>query len=179
MLEAEVEVPLWQSVVDAWLTLEHATGFKVSGKALPATGRPPAVSWWVQRARAARIPAGLETEDEREDFYDAVVLWWLKVNPPWRKEGVVTVENFEKHGLKQDGEGDLLSLCSGLNGITSVVACLWWWYRIAEIAEGTPGWRKLVQDVLWVLTEKHRVLKHKRRSSCPSEQPSSKRVRVE
>jgi hypothetical protein len=74
MLEAEVEVPLWQSVVDAWLTLEHATGFKVSGKALPATGCPPAVSWWVQRACTARIPVGLETEDEQEDFYDMVVL---------------------------------------------------------------------------------------------------------
>ncbi|KAJ7771428.1 hypothetical protein B0H14DRAFT_2402201, partial [Mycena olivaceomarginata] len=161
------------------LTLEHATGFQVSGKALAAAGRPPAVSWWVQRARTARIPAGLNTEDEREDFYEAVVLWWLKVNPPWRKEGIVTVENFEARGLKQDGEGDLVSLCSGLNGITSVVACLWWWYRIAGITAGTPGWRKLVDDVLWVLTEKHRVLKHKRRSSCPSDNSSSKRVRVE
>jgi hypothetical protein len=133
----------------------------------------------VQRACTARIPAGLNPEDEREDFYEAVVLWWLKVNPPWRKEGIVMVENFEAQGLKQDGEGNLVSLCSGLNGITSVVACLWWWHRIAGITAGTPRWRKLVDNVLWVLTEKHRVLKHKRCSSCPSNKSSSKRVRVE
>ncbi|KAJ7799452.1 hypothetical protein B0H14DRAFT_2617032 [Mycena olivaceomarginata] len=97
-----------------WLTLEHATSFQTSGKALSTTGRPAAVSWWVQRGRnTTRIPMGLDDEDECEDFYAAVVLWWVSVNPVWRKEGVTTVEDFEARGLKQSDEGDLTALPQG------------------------------------------------------------------
>ncbi|KAJ7709245.1 hypothetical protein B0H14DRAFT_2646398 [Mycena olivaceomarginata] len=131
-----------------------------------ADGTPPESPW------------ASDDEDEREDFYAAVVLWWVSVNPVWRKEGVATVEDFEGRGLKQSDEGDLTALPSGLNGLTSVVACLAWWYRLAEVPGGTLGWRKLVEDVSWVLTEKHRALMHKRGASGHPEQPASKRVRV-
>ncbi|KAJ7358299.1 hypothetical protein DFH08DRAFT_655081, partial [Mycena albidolilacea] len=145
---------LWKSAVSAWLTLEHASAFRTSGGALSATQRPGAVSWWVQRRRStSRIPAGLDSEDEREDFYEGVVLWWWTINPAWRKEGVDKAEGFAVHGLKTLSGGDLESLPSGLNGLTSVLACLAWWYRVAGVAEGTPEWRKLVEDVVWVLTE--------------------------
>ncbi|KAJ7302480.1 hypothetical protein DFH08DRAFT_826653 [Mycena albidolilacea] len=62
----------------------------------------------------------------------------------------------------------------GLNGLTSVIACLWWWYRLAGIADGTPRWTKLVEDVTWVLSEKLRACTRKR-SAAPSEDepPSS------
>ncbi|KAJ7823339.1 hypothetical protein B0H14DRAFT_2187225, partial [Mycena olivaceomarginata] len=145
-----VEGGLWRPAVSAWLTLEHAAGFPISGKALPAGGRPGAVSWWVQRGRGTtRIPAGLDSEDEREDFYDAVVSWWLGVNPAWRKEGVKNADEFEARGLIQRSGGDLEGLPLGLNGLTSVLACLAWWYRVAEISEGGPRWRKMVEDVIW------------------------------
>ncbi|KAJ7358349.1 hypothetical protein DFH08DRAFT_655080, partial [Mycena albidolilacea] len=146
----EVEGGTWKSAMDAWLTLEHATGFQVSGKALPAGGLPAAVSWWTC---TTQIPTGLGSKDEREDFYAAVVSWWLSVNPVWRKEGVENTEGFEAHGLIRRGKGDLETLPSGLNGLTSVVACLMWWYRVAGVSEGTPSWRKLVEDVVWVVTE--------------------------
>ncbi|KAJ7801888.1 hypothetical protein B0H14DRAFT_2180340, partial [Mycena olivaceomarginata] len=82
-----VEGGIWESAVDTWLTLEQASGFQIAGKALSVKGCPGAVSWWVQRRRSTvQIPAGLESEDEREDFYDAVILWWLSINPAWRKE---------------------------------------------------------------------------------------------
>ncbi|KAJ7348722.1 hypothetical protein DFH08DRAFT_698557 [Mycena albidolilacea] len=180
LLDTGVERGIWKSAVDAWLTLEHATGFQVSGKALPAGGRPGAVSWWVQRGRGTtRIPAGLDAEDEREDFYAAVVSWWLSVNPGWRKEGVEDAEGFETRGLIQRVGGDLGALPSGLNGLTSVLACLAWWYRVAKVLEGAPSWRKLVEDVVWVLNEKHRAFVHKRAASDALENPTSKRARVE
>jgi hypothetical protein len=47
------------------------------------------------------------------------------------------------------------------------------------VAEGTPEWRKLVEDVVWVLTEKHRVLVHKRVTCIHLENPISKHRRVE
>ncbi|KAJ7729885.1 hypothetical protein B0H14DRAFT_2409674 [Mycena olivaceomarginata] len=150
--QSGINLPAWGAVVDAWCALERATGLQVPGKALPAHGRPEAVSWWVQRARNdRRIPAGLEEEDQRDAFYDKTVNWWIAVNPAWRKEGVT-------RGLKQESGGDLEGLPAGLNGLTSVVACLWWWYQLAGVVEGAPRWKKLADDVTWVLTEKSRAL---------------------
>jgi hypothetical protein len=175
-----VEGGIWESAVDAWLTLEQASGFQIAGKALSAKGRPGAVSWWVQRGRSTvQIPAGLESEDEREDFYDAVILWWLSINPAWRKEGITTVEDFETRGLTQQRGGDLAGIPSGLNGLTSVLASLGWWYRIADVVKGSLRWRKLMDDVVWVLTEKHRALAHKRGACDTSDDRTSKRTHVE
>ncbi|KAJ7903751.1 hypothetical protein B0H14DRAFT_2329065, partial [Mycena olivaceomarginata] len=67
----------------------------------------------------------------------------------------------------------------GLNGLTSVLASLGWWYRIADIVEGSLLWRKLMDDVVWVLTEKHRALAHKRGACDTLDGRTAKRTRVE
>jgi hypothetical protein len=124
LFNTEVQGGLWKSAVDIWLMLEHAAGFQISEKPLPAR-HPRAVLWWVQRRRGTTwIPAGLSSEDEHEDFYDAVILWWLIVNLVWRKEGVTNAEEFKAHGLIQHGEDDLEGLPSGLNRLTSILTCL-------------------------------------------------------
>ncbi|KAJ7794250.1 hypothetical protein B0H14DRAFT_2191978, partial [Mycena olivaceomarginata] len=140
--------PAWIALVGTWWALEHATGFyDKTLPTLPARGQPDDVSWWVQRARKdCRIP--------REDFYDKVVSWWNYVNPAWRKEGLGSAVDFEENTLKKEGGGSYEELVSGLNGRTSVVAFLWWWYRLAGVADGTLRWTKLVEDVTWVLSEK-------------------------
>jgi hypothetical protein len=122
---------------------------------------------------------GLGREDEHEDFYNTVILWWLMVNPAWRKEGVTNAEEFKAHGLVQCGEDNLEGLPSGLNGLTSILAYLVWWYRIAGFAEGTPRWKKLVEDIAWVLREKHRVLAPKRGAPDALESPRSKCFHIE
>ncbi|KAJ6503631.1 hypothetical protein C8R45DRAFT_779465, partial [Mycena sanguinolenta] len=150
--------PIWVALVRQWCRLEELTAFQTAGKALSAQGRPEAVGWWVQRARKARaLPPGLDEPDAREDFYESVVRWWISVNPGWRKEGVAEPGDFMACGLKQQA-GDLDGLPAGLNGLTSVIACLWWWYRAAGSVEGTPLWRKMVQDIHWVLQVKERVM---------------------
>ncbi|KAF8194498.1 hypothetical protein K438DRAFT_1969110 [Mycena galopus ATCC 62051] len=128
---SEIQLPSWTAVVQAWHALEQATVFQVVGKALPTHGRPKAVHWW--------IPPGLDDEDGKEDFYVDVVKWWVGVNADWRKEGVTTAQEFKKHGLRQECGDDLKDLYAGLNGITGVVACLWWWYRIAKVAGDEPA----------------------------------------
>ncbi|KAJ7853050.1 hypothetical protein B0H14DRAFT_2580617 [Mycena olivaceomarginata] len=133
---------------------------------------------WLEDAAIQR-PGAVSCEDEHEDFYEGVVLWWWTINPAWRKEGVDKAEGFAVHGLKTLSGGDLESLPSGLNGLTSVLACLAWWYWVAGVAEGTPEWRKLVEDVVWVLMEKHRVLVHKRAPCVLLENPISKHRCVE
>ncbi|KAJ6448523.1 hypothetical protein C8R45DRAFT_850244 [Mycena sanguinolenta] len=183
LFTADLAAPPWTAMVEAWWALEQATGFQTAGKALPPRARPAAVSWWVQRGRKdGRIPLDLDADEkneEREDFYDAVVNWWVQVNPAWWKEDERTATKFEEHGLKQDSEPDLDGLLPGLNGLTSMLACLWWWHRLAGIPEGTLLWQRLVADVTWVLTEKNRALNSKRGASIPSEERSPKRARWE
>jgi hypothetical protein len=108
-----------------------------------------------------------------------VVKWWIAVNPAWRKEGVTGPASFAEHGLKQESGGDLGGLLAGLNGLTSVVACLWWWYQLAGVVEGVPVWKKLVGDVTWVLTEKFRAIRRKRAGGPSGEEPAGKRARRE
>jgi hypothetical protein len=180
LFQSEVQLPAWTAALDAWYALEQASGFQTTGKALPPQGRPKAVSWWIQRARKdGRIPVNLDGDDAVEDYYEQVVNWWVNINPPWRKEGVVGLRGFEEMGLKQESGGDLECLMAGLNGLTSILACLWWWYRVAEVAEGATLWRKMLDDVAWVLTEKLRALSHKRVADPTSEEPPSKRARLE
>ncbi|KAJ7673498.1 hypothetical protein B0H14DRAFT_2656893 [Mycena olivaceomarginata] len=167
--QSGINLPAWGAVVDAWCALERATGLQVPGKALPAYGRPEAVSWWVQRARNdRRIPAGLEEEDQRDAFYDKTVNWWIAVNPAWRKEGVTGPASFVERGLKQESGGDLEGLPAGLNGLTS----------LAGVVEGAPRWKKLADDVTWVLTEKSRAFGHKRAVAPSGDEPAGKRARL-
>ncbi|KAJ7821078.1 hypothetical protein B0H14DRAFT_2599444 [Mycena olivaceomarginata] len=128
-----------------------------------------------------RIPAGLDADDDsREDFYDKVVSWWNYVNPAWRKEGLGSVAGFRrKYSSKKREAAVLKGSCQGLNGLTSVVACLWWWYRLAGVADATPRWTKLVEDVTWVLSEKLKECRPKRVMTPSEDEPPSKRVRVE
>ncbi|KAJ7805532.1 hypothetical protein B0H14DRAFT_3485062 [Mycena olivaceomarginata] len=175
-----IGLPAWVAVVDTWCTLEVATGLLVPGKVLPPHGRPEAVSRWVQRAHNdQQIPASLEEDDQWDAFYDKVVKWWIAVNPAWQKEGVTGPASFAEHGLKQESGGDLGGLLVGLNGLTSVVACLWWWYQLAGVVEGAPVWKKLVGDVTWVLTEKFRAIGRKRVGRPSGEEPAGKRARRE
>ncbi|KAF8215256.1 hypothetical protein K438DRAFT_1749321 [Mycena galopus ATCC 62051] len=166
-----VEYPGWTAVVEAWHTLEEATGFEV-GKALPATNRPEVVKWWVSRGRKDLcMPCKLdeaEKEDERKDFYEGVVKWWVGINPVWRKAGLVKTSSFVETGLKQESQGNLESLFSGLNA---------GW--LAGIAEGAPAWRKLLEDIRWMLEEKHRSLACKRAASPSSEEPPAKHIHTE
>ncbi|KAJ7790264.1 hypothetical protein B0H14DRAFT_3501829 [Mycena olivaceomarginata] len=111
LLKSEIKLPTWVAAVQAWCALETVTGFQTSGKALPSRRCPSAVSWWINCARkTSQVPAGIDGDDnEQEDFYAAVISWWLG----------------------QEGNGNLDALPTGLNGLTSFMACLWWWYQIA------------------------------------------------
>ncbi|KAJ6458777.1 hypothetical protein C8R45DRAFT_843693, partial [Mycena sanguinolenta] len=168
--------PLWITALEAWRALEDATGFQTGGKALPALRRPEAMGWWVQRGRKAGIPTCLEGDGKREDFYEEVVRWWISLNPEWRREGMddITAARFAEVGLLQNSDGNLDGLNTGLNGLTSVFACLCWWYHLAGKPEGAPAWRKLVEDVTWALTEKVRGIHRKQKAPESEEEPSSK-----
>jgi hypothetical protein len=92
----------------------------------------------VQRGcSTVQIPTGLDSEDECEDFYKSVILWWLSIKLAWREESIARVEHFETCRLNQYSGGDLAGIPLGLNRLTSILASLGWWYYIAEVPEGT------------------------------------------
>ncbi|KAJ7619489.1 hypothetical protein FB45DRAFT_755361 [Roridomyces roridus] len=175
----DIKSSRWGELVNEWLALETAAGFEERGPALRAKGRPDAVHWWVHRNRRTKhpFPTLLDSEDAHDLFYLETVKWWLAVNPDWRKVGVETQTEFLRQGLAKNVDGDLDELYSGLNGLTSVVACLLWWYRVEKVSEGSEMWHQMVDDVLWVLTEKLRAQHSKRGASQPDESPSTKRAR--
>jgi hypothetical protein len=70
----------------------------------------------------------------------------------------------------------MTELLAGLNGLTSMMACLWWQYRIAGIARGSPEWKKLLADMWWVLMEKTYIVSGKHTVPASLEEPLSKRV---
>ncbi|KAJ6495477.1 hypothetical protein C8R45DRAFT_1095113 [Mycena sanguinolenta] len=116
-LVTDLSTPVWTAALEAWWVLEEATGFQT------------AVGWWVQRGpNVTRIPLDLDDEgkdEEQEDFYEAVVKWWVEVNPTWRKNEH-SASRFEMNRLKQESNGDLHVLFHWLNGLTSVLTCLLW-----------------------------------------------------
>ncbi|KAJ7699457.1 hypothetical protein B0H14DRAFT_2649133 [Mycena olivaceomarginata] len=157
LLESEIKLPTWVAAVQAWRALETATGFQTSGKALPSRRRPSAVGWWINRARkTSQIPAvggrrGVEGADDWE-------MRWIEARGQ------------RKSGCPPRGPQRLEPV---------FMACLWWWYQIADVDEGTPAWRKLLSDVSWVLAEKTRAFAGKRAAPASSEEPLSKRARTQ
>ncbi|KAJ6447920.1 hypothetical protein C8R45DRAFT_1115609 [Mycena sanguinolenta] len=104
---SQIQLPLWEALVQQWCALETATNFETTGKVLSACGRPDAVSWWVQHMRKnSTIPPGLDSPDGCEDFYESVVKWWISVNPAWRADSVSSTEAFVVHGLKQESDDE-------------------------------------------------------------------------
>ncbi|KAJ7811826.1 hypothetical protein B0H14DRAFT_3479445 [Mycena olivaceomarginata] len=148
LFDMEVEGALWKLTVRAWLTLEHTSGFQAPGKALSAAQHPGAVLWWVQRGRStSQIPAGLNNEDKWQDFYEG---------------GYLVVVDRQSSMEERGAGGDLESLSSGLNRLTSILVCLGWWYCMTGVIEGTP-----------------KVLVHKQATCISLENPTSKRRHVE
>ncbi|KAJ7815299.1 hypothetical protein B0H14DRAFT_2603499 [Mycena olivaceomarginata] len=140
------------------------SGRSGSGINLPAWGA--VVDAWCALERAT----GLQVPGKALPAYgrpEATVNWWIAVNPAWRKEGVTGPASFVERGLKQESGGDLEGLPAGLNGLTTCWG-----------GGGAPRWKKLADDVTWVLTEKSRAFGHKRAVAPSGDEPAGKRARL-
>jgi len=100
---------------------------------LDAKHRPTVITDWIQRGRNEKwVPPNFDGAKFDKQFK----LWWLHLQPAWRRE----TDNEVAWGSVG---GDLMPLRKpGTNGLLSVVAGLFFWGINAK--KGTPGWDQFV-----------------------------------
>ncbi|THU80791.1 hypothetical protein K435DRAFT_563900, partial [Dendrothele bispora CBS 962.96] len=143
---------LWEGAVESLVSLEASYHFQDSRKSLPTSNRPGAIQAWVKNARKDRLPV---TENDPMTFGNAVLDWWNSLQPDWRgldQEGMVDI--LERAWLKEvEGQWGKLR-CPGINGLSSIMACLRWWLDLnLQSGKGMPGdeWHVMLEDVVWVM----------------------------
>ncbi|KAJ6550937.1 hypothetical protein B0H10DRAFT_1850008, partial [Mycena sp. CBHHK59/15] len=134
----------WAALVEGWITLETAYGFKtgVSIASLRAPSRPVEVGDWIKNGWSTTR----ETEVKNLETLKAHWwMWWTALCPTWRKQ--------DEHQWPLTGEelgswGILVH--PGQNGMLIVLLPLLWW-RIKEGGDvASDSWLRAVRDVTWV-----------------------------
>ncbi|THU91985.1 hypothetical protein K435DRAFT_672971, partial [Dendrothele bispora CBS 962.96] len=143
--------PAWEGAVESLVSLEASYRFQDSRKSLPTGSRPNAIHAWVKNARKDHLPV---SENESKTFGNAVLDWWNALQPEWRaldQEALVDVA--ERCWLREvEGQWGKLR-CPGINGFSSVLACLRWWLDLEIRGDGEmlAEWEVMLEDVVWVM----------------------------
>ncbi len=120
----------WDLLLSVWLKFEENASFDGNAR-LGAQHRPRVIADWIQRARPATFRP--EIKDEQE-FSTAFSAWWQNLQPEWRP-----AKNINDSQEAEDWDA---IRCSGVNGLVSVVAALFFWevlYRVGPLRR--RGWR--------------------------------------
>ncbi|PPQ80644.1 hypothetical protein CVT25_001652 [Psilocybe cyanescens] len=128
----------WKELVHVWSTFEAQQQYADLGK-LKNTNRPAAIGAWIARARSATWdPAIIDIGQYQIDF----MKWWTALQPEWRISGDGKIL-FEK----VDGDWGVLKK-SGVNGVVSVIAGLYYWGSALKGDGGRDEWLVAVKDCL-------------------------------
>ncbi|KDR74720.1 hypothetical protein GALMADRAFT_36288, partial [Galerina marginata CBS 339.88] len=138
MLRNEELGDSWATLLRSWCAFEVRQEFEEVSK-LNTQHRPSCVSGWIKRARSGTWrPTIADVSEFKASFWK----WWTTLQPAWRisEEGKV---NFSA----VDGDWEGLRR-SGLNGLFSVVAVLFYWGLAAKGQnKGVADWLVAVEDV--------------------------------
>ena len=105
--------------------------------------RPPFIAKWIRYARSPTWRPSIMNVPALETAFHA---WWKGLQLDWRMsdDGLTILD-------KTDGDWDQLRQ-PGLNGILSVMACLFYWGCEAQgNMEHCTGWASAVEDCILVL----------------------------
>lgn len=140
MLRSEALGPEWAELVGVWESFEVAAGFSTPAK-LAATGRPPCIADWIQRARA---PTYRPAIPDLGDFARNFTAWWASLQPEWRRSTAASLSR---------KAGDYESIRKpGVNGLLSAIAALFFWGSARE-SNGPDGWLQAVDEVDWAIRQ--------------------------
>lgn len=128
----------WMELVGIWESFEVSEGFDSPTK-LPAKGRPPCISDWIQRART---PSYRPTITHPDTFAQVFSAWWSSLQPQWRK-------SIEGPLPRAFGDYDALRR-PGVNGLLSVVAALFFW-GTARSLNAPDTWLEMIDEVGWAV----------------------------
>jgi hypothetical protein len=132
----------WAELIRLWAEFEEKEGFKERRK-LGTKDRPLFVAEWIRYARSPTWRPSIPDVPALEISFQA---WWKGLQPDWRmSDNGLTVLD------KIDGDWDQLRR-PGLNGIHSVIACLFYWGCKAQgSTKHCVGWASAVEDCILVL----------------------------
>lgn len=136
--------PEWDALVRDWLHFEEGEGFEGSCK-LGSQHRPPIVADWIKRARKPDFPYEIKNLDKFVNGFNA---WWRVLQPTWRLDDASDL-------LRRDGEDWGRLRCSGVNGLVSVLAALFFWGSHAQrgAAMLKSRWREALEDVSYAISK--------------------------
>lgn len=110
----------WVGFVNIWMALQKKKGFDGEGR-LGGSGRPKAISDWLQRKRPA---AFRPLTFDMKLYTNAFRTWWRSLQPEAREDG-------EGEGFLMLSRPDVVDWSRlelfGINRIVSIVAGLAWW----------------------------------------------------
>ncbi|KAJ7026235.1 hypothetical protein C8F04DRAFT_1268411 [Mycena alexandri] len=135
----------WLKIVNWWWDYETKANYTGPSKGKGTTKRPKEVSAWISRARTGGpVPAIIDVFSFASRWW----VWWVEINPSWRKRTGDVVQR-----LSKEGDGDWASVASsGPNGMLNILICLRWWYDAVVGDEGgMAGWKEAIEDVEWAL----------------------------
>ncbi|KJA18011.1 hypothetical protein HYPSUDRAFT_205740 [Hypholoma sublateritium FD-334 SS-4] len=135
--------PEWDALVRSWLQFEQSEGFK-DGRKLGSRHRPRIVADWIQRARTPKFRPEIKNADKFIDEFDT---WWRTLQPAWRLDSASDL-------LTRDGDDWGCLRCSGVNGLLSVLAALFFWGCHAQSGAATfkSRWLEALEDVSYAIT---------------------------
>ncbi|KAG1846961.1 hypothetical protein C8R48DRAFT_616016, partial [Suillus tomentosus] len=107
---------------------------------LSSNYRPPAIHWWISRARTGQplIP---------ENFSMTFWSWWCAIQPAWQNMSPSTSFEAPRHNNNDWSPLDK----PGKNGFWSVLAALKWWGCANSTGCDDPLWHAAIDDVKWVM----------------------------
>ena len=132
----------WAELIRLWVEFEEKEGFK-ERKKLGTNSRPAFVAEWIRYARSPTWRPSITDVPALETSFQA---WWKGLQPGWQmSEDRLTVLD------KMDGDWDQLRR-PGLNGLLSIIACLFYWGCKAQgNKKHRVGWASAVEDCMLVL----------------------------
>ena len=134
----------WDMLLTNWVAFEHGSADRSTAR-LGAQSRPQAVTDWIRRARLNTYSPQINSVAV---FAKEFNTWWASLQPTWRTERGRGV-------LRRDGEDWECLRCSGINGLLSVLAALFFWGCAVQKSKAATksAWLRAVDDVSYSMTQ--------------------------
>ena len=157
--------PLWDELTGKWMMFEETKDYAGLSK-ITAGGRPECVTYWIRCARTANPNFASKNYDINNHSAYARMFWkwWITLQPEFRNENINEDGTLKMvDPLPEDQDAWEPIAVSGVNGLVSVIAALFFWgirvhgmpqqsYREEQAKTKSIGpWLGAVQDVIFVL----------------------------
>lgn len=113
---------------------------------LSASGRPPAVSHWIQCGRKFSSPPKIS---DLAVFANSFNVWWTSLQPTSR----ITSDNGRLSRNVTPDEAWSKTRKGGKNGFYTILLTLSFWIRRATLPAEQSAYENLIDDVVWVVNQ--------------------------